>query len=400
MMERATKVHIEPLNQELFSACICDPPDYDRIESLLQAGANPLGAVLFNGNFGEEPRNLYAALMELYLNRTEETDNFIPLTRITEAFCSAGMDLRKPSIPYDGDDYFHPLYFYKFFCDERALNPLRVLCEHGMDADSAEECWADALFSMFNTGDDLNDPATVDWFFEIIQTLLLFASYPHIWENDPHLRKFMENEANNYDVQRFRDLEQYSISADLSYCDREYPKPSFALISILDNCSGETVWKFRFSWVKKPLPHNMVLMMGIPGSGKSTFYRQRLSATYERINLDTLHTRYRESEMLNVCFAGEQDFCVDNTNLTKEERARYICAAKERSWHVVGFFMQSIVKDCIARNELREGDEQLPAKAVAAMSNRMELPSREEGFDELYYVEITETGYNISAWRK
>ena len=143
----------------------------------------------------------------------------------------------------------------------------------------------------------------------------------------------------------------------------------------------------------------MILLIGIPGSGKSTFYAQRLSENCVRVNLDTLKTRRREADLIDRCFAECKEFCIDNTNLTRAERARYIEKAKARGWRVVGYFMQSVLKDCIARNSLRSGDARLPDKAVAAMSNRMELPSRDEGFDELYFVEIRGGDYSISEWR-
>lgn len=91
---------------------------------------------------------------------------------------------------------------------------------------------------------------------------------------------------------------------------------------------------------------------------------------------------------------------MDNTNLTREERAKYIAKAKANGWQVVGYFMKSVVKDCIARNEQRDGDARLPARAVAAMSNRMALPSRDEGFDELYFVEIRDGDFAVSEWRE
>ena len=62
--------------------------------------------------------------------------------------------------------------------------------------------------------------------------------------------------------------------------------------------------------------------------------------------------------------------------------------------------MKSVVKDCIARNEQRDGNARLPARAVAAMSNRMALPSRDEGFDELYFVEIKDGDFAVSEWRE
>ena len=142
-----------------------------------------------------------------------------------------------------------------------------------------------------------------------------------------------------------------------------------------------------------------IIMIGIQGSGKSEFCR-RFLPDVQRVNLDTLKTRYREARLIDACFAEGKSFCVDNTNLTREERAKYIAKAKANGWQIVGYFMKSVVKDCIARNEQRDGDARLPARAVAAMSNRMELPSRDEGFDELYFVEIRDGDFTVSEWRE
>ena len=146
--------------------------------------------------------------------------------------------------------------------------------------------------------------------------------------------------------------------------------------------------------------NSMILLIGIPGSGKSTFFQRKLAADHVRVNLDTLKTRNREARLIDACFAEGKSFCVDNTNLTREDRAKYIAKAKANGWQVVGYFMKSVVKDCIARNEQRDGNARLPARAVAAMSNRMELPSRDEDFDELYFVEIKGGDFAVSEWRE
>ena len=146
--------------------------------------------------------------------------------------------------------------------------------------------------------------------------------------------------------------------------------------------------------------NSMILLIGIPGSGKSTFFQRKLAADHVRVNLDTLKTRNREARLIDACFGEGKSFCVDNTNLTREERAKYIAKAKANGWQVIGYFMKSVVKDCIARNEQRDGDARLPARAVAAMSNRMELPSWDEGFDELYFVEIRDGDFTVSEWRE
>ena len=130
-----------------------------------------------------------------------------------------------------------------------------------------------------------------------------------------------------------------------------------------------------------------VIFMGIQGSGKTTYYHRVFSGKFRHINLDILHTRNKERQALQSCMDEGADFVVDNTNPTKEDRARYIEPAKVAGYHVIGYFFQSKLQDCIRRNNLRTGKEKVPATAIAATSNILEMPSKEEGFDELYFIE-------------
>lgn len=135
----------------------------------------------------------------------------------------------------------------------------------------------------------------------------------------------------------------------------------------------------------------MAIMTGIQGSGKSTFCKNYLSA-YDRINLDTLHTRNKENNAIDEAFRAGNDMVIDNTNPTVEDRTKYILKAKKNGYRVIGYFMQSRIQECIARNEQREGKEKVPTIAITATSKKLEMPSYEEGFDELYFVQITDTG--------
>lgn len=69
-------------------------------------------------------------------------------------------------------------------------------------------------------------------------------------------------------------------------------------------------------------------------------------------------------------------------------------------YRVIGYFMQSRLQECIARNNQREGKERIPAKAIAMTSNRLEMPSFDEGFDELYFVANDGSEMIISEWRE
>ncbi len=133
---------------------------------------------------------------------------------------------------------------------------------------------------------------------------------------------------------------------------------------------------------------NMIIFIGIPASGKSEFYKRRFYDTHVRVNLDMLKTRNRESILINACFAAKQPFVVDNTNVTKESRGKYINAAKERDFEIVGYYFNSSIEASITRNEKRAGKKRIPVEAILSASKKLELPSTTEGFNKLYYVYI------------
>lgn len=142
-----------------------------------------------------------------------------------------------------------------------------------------------------------------------------------------------------------------------------------------------------------------VIMMGLQGSGKSTFYRLHLADDFVRVNLDTLKTRHREKLLIEGCVQDGRSFAVDNTNPTRLDRERYIPLAKAAGYRVVGYFLESKIKDCMQRNALREGKERVPETAIAATSNKLEIPSYSEGFDELYFVRNDGMTFTVEEWR-
>ena len=70
-------------------------------------------------------------------------------------------------------------------------------------------------------------------------------------------------------------------------------------------------------------PFDIVLMVGIPGSGKTTFYRERLFPSHLYISLDQLRTRSAEAELFAFALKRHKPCVIDNTNVTAAERRRY-----------------------------------------------------------------------------
>ncbi len=143
----------------------------------------------------------------------------------------------------------------------------------------------------------------------------------------------------------------------------------------------------------------IAILMGLQGSGKSTFYKMYLSDNFVRVNLDTLKTRHQEKLLIEECLLNKSNFAVDNTNPTRLDRERYIVPAKEAGYRIIGYFIESKIKDCMQRNSLREGKTRVPEKAIAATSNKLEIPSYDEGFDELYFVKNNGETMTIEEWR-
>lgn len=90
---------------------------------------------------------------------------------------------------------------------------------------------------------------------------------------------------------------------------------------------------------------------------------------------------------------------IDNTNPTRADRARYIPAARSAGYRVIGYFLESKLQACLARNAMREGRERVPDVAILGTSKKLMMPAYGEGFDELYFVANDGVEMKISKWR-
>ncbi|HTV41841.1 MAG TPA: ATP-binding protein [Candidatus Sulfotelmatobacter sp.] len=141
----------------------------------------------------------------------------------------------------------------------------------------------------------------------------------------------------------------------------------------------------------------LILFIGLQATGKSSFYRHTFFRTHVRVNLDMLRTRHREKLLVDACIASKTKFIVDNTNLTRDDRARYISPAKAAGFRVIGYFFESQPADALRRNAARPKGERVPDIAIRSASNKLQIPSLSEGFDELYSVRLVgENQFSIS----
>lgn len=143
----------------------------------------------------------------------------------------------------------------------------------------------------------------------------------------------------------------------------------------------------------------LVLFIGIQATGKSSFYRERFLRTHVRVNLDMLKTRHREDLLFRACLKGKTRCVVENTNLTRQQRAHYIGPARDAGFRIVGYFFESRAGDAVARNRARPEGERVPDVAIFAAGKRLQLPSRAEGFDQLFFVRVTGNAFAVEEWK-
>ena len=144
-----------------------------------------------------------------------------------------------------------------------------------------------------------------------------------------------------------------------------------------------------------------VILVGLPASGKSTFFQQRFAATHVHISKDlwpkSADKPARQARELNAALAAGRSVVVDNTSPALADRAAIVGVAREHGARVIGYYFEATTREAIGRNRGREGKARVPDVAVFTTAKRMVVPSMSEGFDELFRVSIAPDGGFVVA---
>jgi predicted kinase len=147
----------------------------------------------------------------------------------------------------------------------------------------------------------------------------------------------------------------------------------------------------------------VIVIIGLQGSGKSSFYRARFAVTHDLVSKDCFRNNRnparRQRQLVEEALAAGRSVVVDNTNVTVEARAELIGLARSFGATVVGHYFESRVADCLERNRRREGKARVPDLALYATRKRLCRPTLAEGFDRLYYVRLLGEGrFEVLSW--
>jgi len=143
----------------------------------------------------------------------------------------------------------------------------------------------------------------------------------------------------------------------------------------------------------------VVLTIGLPGSGKTTWYKRRgvapLSSDMLRSILfdDITDQRYQGlvfstlRSLLRARLIAKMPWnYVDATNLSPHERRQWIKMAKSFGYEVQAVFFDVPLAVCLERNAKR--DRQVSDEVMHKMAERLRPPAFKEGFDKITVVRV------------
>jgi predicted kinase len=135
-----------------------------------------------------------------------------------------------------------------------------------------------------------------------------------------------------------------------------------------------------------------VILVGLPAAGKTTFYRRYFAATHRHISKDlwpsATRRDARQRRAIDDALSAGASVVVDNTNPARAERAAIVNTARSHGARVICYFFDVTTKESVARNAGRTGREKVPNVAIFTVAKRLEPPTPEEGFDQLFRLQL------------
>jgi predicted kinase len=131
-------------------------------------------------------------------------------------------------------------------------------------------------------------------------------------------------------------------------------------------------------------------MVGLQGSGKSTWVAGQLADTHVVVSKDHWpNARHREARQRRVVaglLAEGVSVVVDNTDASPAERAPLLALAAEAGVPARAVFLDVPLEVCRRRNDARTGRTRVPDVGLFSTAARLVPPTTVEGFTDVQVI--------------
>lgn len=139
---------------------------------------------------------------------------------------------------------------------------------------------------------------------------------------------------------------------------------------------------------KKP---ELIIFIGLPGSGKTTFYQRHFASSHVQISKDRMpHNRRperRQQQLVGEALQHGRSVVVDNTNPSVESRAALLEIGRANGAVLIGYYFEVPKTVCVERNRQRTGRAKVPDVAIYVTAAKLRPPQPEEEYDEVHIVD-------------
>lgn len=128
-------------------------------------------------------------------------------------------------------------------------------------------------------------------------------------------------------------------------------------------------------------PHSMLLLIGYPASGKSTYANSLENVVV--CNNDTQKTK--SVKICEQALKNNQSVVIDNLNSTIKSRSKFINLAKKYNYPINIIIFNKSYSYCIKKNEERGEEKLVPTVVFNTFRKKFELPTKEE-YDNIFTI--------------
>lgn len=188
---------------------------------------------------------------------------------------------------------------------------------------------------------------------------------------------------------------KFAINCDINFYTPEHIFLKESMETYIPNYNVDFRSIKKIKQIKHDVKYSekeMIIMIGYPGSGKSTFAKNYFGRNdYKIINMDTCRTKSKCIKLCEEYASSSLSFVIDNTNPDIDSRKIYIDIAKKYKYNIRCFIIECDMNTAFHtshyRSYINDGSiEHIPIIAYRIFNKKFQKPTMKEGFSDIISI--------------